>query len=118
MVARVSRVRCDPEPWSPIGVRVKKVSVSERKKLYARIRKLEQEVAQQDYERGKNLKRAEELQTFYNNEKLNTKHYIAEKDRYYTETQVQKAKIHRLEKAVTALKEAHQKTLLAFDVLN
>lgn len=97
---------------------MKKVSVSERKKLYARIRKLESEVAQQDYQRGQALKKSEEYQTYYKNEQVNSKHYMAEKDRYYTETQVQKAKIHRLEKAVTALKEAHQKTLLAFDVLN
>lgn len=97
---------------------MKKKKLTEKQKHLAKIRKLESEVAQQDYERGKALKKADEYQTFYNNEKANVKHVMAEKDRYYTETQVQKAKIHRLEKAVTALKEAHQKTLLAFDVLN
>jgi hypothetical protein len=97
---------------------MKKKKLTEKQKHLARIRKLENEVADQDYRRGKALAEVARFESLYKNEQSNSKHYQVEKDRYYTETQVQKAKIHRLEKAVTALKEAHQKTLLAFDVLN
>lgn len=42
---------------------------------------------------------------------------IREKDRYYQEANAYRARVARLERAVTSLKEGSQKILLAFDTL-